>query len=194
MLRYKLSETANITEIINAATTAAKETFSNAAKVCPSCGEPMKKNGKTYECSACGTTVPVDKKNSDVMSQEEIDALKADVARFEKLNSERIAADAELLVNGAIADGKILPALKEQFINDAKKDFTSVKTDLEGRAKNSAVPLKMETPKTGTLDLNDANAIANSARGYMKEQEALGNSVCYTDAVNHVYEGAGGKR
>jgi phage I-like protein len=189
---FKLPETATMTEIINAATTAGKE-FINAAKVCKNCGGTMKKNGSVYECPDCGATIPVDKKNSDVMTPEEITALKNSVIGFEKKEADRLKADAEVLVNSAIADGKILPAFKDQFVNDAVKNFATVKADLDARIKNSALPHKPEIKTGDKVDLNDSNAIANSARIYMKEMADKGITISNTEAVNHVYQAGGGK-
>lgn len=54
---------------------------------------------------------------------------------------------AETLVNSAIADGKILPADKEVWLNSATGDFTSTKKKLDERKKNSAMPGKVKFNK-----------------------------------------------
>ncbi len=61
-----------------------------------------------------------------------------------------------LLINGAIADGKILPKQKLVFMNSAKTDFEATKTLIDGIAKNSAVPnhSQVDTNNTGATKLN----------------------------------------
>jgi ATP-dependent Clp endopeptidase proteolytic subunit ClpP len=48
------------------------------------------------------------------------------------------------LVNGAIADGKILPADKEVWLNNAKVDYAGTKAKLDAKEKNSALPGKIK--------------------------------------------------
>jgi ATP-dependent protease ClpP protease subunit len=48
--------------------------------------------------------------------------------------------DVEALVNGAVNDGKILPADKDAYVLAAQKDFAKVKAQLDAKAKNSAIP------------------------------------------------------
>ncbi len=52
----------------------------------------------------------------------------------------------ENLVQGAVDDGKILPADKDAWLAAAEKDFDGTKEKLDGRAKNSAMPSGVETP------------------------------------------------
>ncbi len=54
---------------------------------------------------------------------------------------------AEALVNSAVEDGKILPAVKEIWVNSATADYDGTKTKLDALRKNSAMPGKTETPK-----------------------------------------------
>jgi len=70
------------------------------------------------------------------------------ISALEKQNSEGAI---EALVNGAISDGKILPAQKDVYINSAKTDFAKTKTTLDSIAKNSAIPNKVSQPDTSQV-------------------------------------------
>jgi len=130
---------------------------------------------------------PLPLPGGDVKSVQEITDLKTKVTALEADAQTRVNADIEIYVNQAIADCKIIPALKDQFIADAKKDFAAVKADLDKRAKNSALPPKLKLEQ-GDIDMNDPQKIANAARVYMAEQAKLGLTISYTDAVNAVYK------
>jgi ATP-dependent protease ClpP protease subunit len=114
------------------------------------------------------------------------DTLKNENAAFKQAEETRVAAEAEALVNSAIEKGKLLPALKDQTIADAKKNFAAVKADLDKRAENSAVPAPVVVPTGKDFDVNDPNAIANAARAHMAEQKKLGIDISYSQAVNAV--------
>jgi ATP-dependent protease ClpP protease subunit len=114
------------------------------------------------------------------------ETLKNENAAFKQAEETRVAAEAEALVNSAIEKGKLLPALKDQTIADAKKNFAAVKADLDKRAENSAVPAPVVVPTGKDFDVNDPNAIANAARAHMAEQKKLGIDISYSQAVNAV--------
>jgi len=115
------------------------------------------------------------------------EALKTENAAFKAAESARIKADAETLVNDAVAKGKILPALKDQMIADAIKNFAAVKEDLDKRLENSALPAKTKVPTNDkNVDGQDPQAIANAARAFMAEQKKIGIDISYTQAVNEV--------
>jgi len=72
---------------------------------------------------------------------------------------------AEVLVNSAITEGKILPADKDVYINSAKLDFEATKTKLEGLKANSAMPSKVTTPDSkDDVKVNSVQAAADYMR------------------------------
>jgi hypothetical protein len=115
------------------------------------------------------------------------------ILEFESDKTTRRNIAAEALVNSAIAEGKLLPKFKDQFVNDAIKNFAAVKEDLEKREKNSAVPGTVHVDKSGKVDLNNPETIANSAKVYKNEQAKSGIKISDVEAVNHVIKTAGGK-
>ena len=55
---------------------------------------------------------------------------------------------AEALIDAAINDGKILPADKAVWLNQAKSDFAGCKAILDKRAKNSTLPQGLQSTPT----------------------------------------------
>lgn len=55
-------------------------------------------------------------------------------------------ARADALVNSAIQRGALLPADRVAYVAAAKSDFDGIKTDLDGRADNSALPNRSRRP------------------------------------------------
>ena len=84
--------------------------------------------------------------------------------RFDKQNKDAADSKAEVLVNSAITEGKILPADKDIYINSAKLDYDATKTKLEGLKANSAMPSKLATPgddELGGKKVNSTQAAAD---------------------------------
>jgi ATP-dependent protease ClpP protease subunit len=115
------------------------------------------------------------------------DAIKAELATLKAQEETRTNTEVEVYVNQAVTDGKILPALKDQTITDAKKNFAAVKADIDKRAKNSAIPAPVKLPE-GSIDVKDPKVVANAARAYIAEQKKSNIEISYTDAVNHIYK------
>jgi len=80
---------------------------------------------------------------------------------------------AEVLVNSAIADGKILPADKEVWLNSALTDYEGTRKSLEGRKTNSAMPGKTETQEKEKNQPNGGpllNSLLHDATEHFKAQ------------------------
>jgi phage I-like protein len=125
------------------------------------------------------------KKASAPVTAAEYTTMKTELDAFKANAAVQLKEKAEALVNSAITKGKILPAMKDQFIQDAIKDFTAVEANLNSRADNSAIPPVVKIDKD-QVDMQDPKAIANSATAYRNEQAKLGITISFTEAVNHV--------
>lgn len=68
---------------------------------------------------------------------------------------------AEVLVDGAIADGKILPAHRAIWVNSARNDFDGTKAQIAAMAKNAALPATVDKPKAGESQVK-VNAVAEA--------------------------------
>jgi phage I-like protein len=66
--------------------------------------------------------------------------------KLEKGDESRNSQAAETLINQAVADGKILPADRDIWLNQAKTDYENVKKALVERKVNSAMPNTMSIP------------------------------------------------
>ena len=80
--------------------------------------------------------------------------------RIAKLEKELADGKVSGLIDGAITEGKILPAVREIWINSAKADFAGTKTKLDALARNSAVPDVVKKPAE-SVD-QKVNSIANA--------------------------------
>ncbi len=119
------------------------EKVNSAADAAPEAGggDPTTPAGSEEQTEE-GTKV-----NSDIVTR--LDAV-------EKAQSDAAVAAqnqvAEALVNSAIADGKILPADKDVYLNSAKADFEGTKTRLDAIKKNTAMPRGVNTPEASQGD------------------------------------------
>ena len=84
--------------------------------------------------------------------------------------------------------GKILPADKSIWLNNAKANYDETKTILDAKAEGSALPKKFNVNNAGSLDLNNPAEIAKAARKYMKDQKEDGTDISYAQAVNAVMQ------
>jgi len=125
-----------------------------------------------------GTTPPTD-------VEAEVDKLKEEIDELKKVNATRYNEKADALVNQAIADGKILPADKDVWLNSALKNYDDTKAKLD--AKKSTMPKGMNF--TGANDDDDMRAVANAARTLVEKEAKLGHRISYTEAVNRVKRG-----
>lgn len=69
---------------------------------------------------------------------------------------------AEALVDGAIGEGKILPAHRAIWVNSARNDFDATKAQIVAMPKNAALPAPMDKPKAGESPAK-VNAVAEAA-------------------------------
>lgn len=125
------------------------------------------------------------KKNSAQITPQQLTDLQTELQGLRDTQAAQLRTEVETFVNSAIERGKLLPALKDQFVNDGVKNFDAIKADLNARADNSAVPGKVKV-NGDTIDKNDAKAIADKAQEYINSQASLGKHVGIIDAVNHV--------
>lgn len=93
-----------------------------------------------------------------------LDTLEKINTRLAKLENAKTASDtnaADVLVNSAIAEGRITPAEKEFYLNSAKQDFSGTKAAIEARPKSKALPSKWtpppSTPSTGSPSAGSGN-------------------------------------
>ncbi len=163
-----LPDTATEADMMNAVKTLA------AKYGLPETATMMEVITKAEEAAAAN---PSTQKNSEVL---------AELASLKAAETARHDAEVETFVNQAITDGKIIPALKDQTIADAKKNFAAIKEDIDKRAKNSALPPKLEPGNDTHVDVKDPKAIAKAAREYINSQAKIGNVISSTEAVNHV--------
>ena len=79
----------------------------------------------------------------------------------------------ESLVNQAVEDGKILPAMKDVYLNSAKLDFEGTKAKLDAIQKNSAMPEKLTTPDPNKPQSKNEkiNAAAEYIRGFNRQPQ-----------------------
>jgi len=93
------------------------------------------------------------------------------------------------LVDGAVQDGKILPAEKEVYLNSAKNDFNKTKSILDAKKKNSALPQQITVNGAEPIDIKNPKSIAGKAVEYLNSEKAKGNNISYAAAVKHVTMG-----
>jgi len=86
------------------------------------------------------------------------------------VDKKMVERDAEVLVNSAIADGKILPAEKEVWINSARADLAKTRTLLDARPKQGALPGKLKTNSDGKGAGSDKKSTAEECTEYFKQQ------------------------
>jgi len=89
-------------------------------------------------------------------------------------------ANAELLVDDAIAAGKILPAHRAIWVNSARNDFDGTKTQIVAMAKNAALPATVDKPKAGESNVK-VNAVADATayiKGFNRQPQPRLNPVC----------------
>jgi len=79
----------------------------------------------------------------------------------------------ESLVNQAISDGKILPAMKDVYLNSAKLDFDGTKAKLDAISKRSAMPEKLTTPDLNKPQSKNEkiSAAAEYIRGFNRQPQ-----------------------
>jgi len=90
----------------------------------------------------------------------------ADVEKAVK--KELVERDAEVLVNSAITDGKILPAEKNVWLNSAKADLAQTKILLDARPKAGALPGKMKINSNASGKEEDKKSATEKAADHFK--------------------------
>lgn len=121
--------------------------------------------------------------------QDENNALKTELSA---LQAERTGAAVSAMVEEALADGRLLPGLKEWALDLGKSNFAAL-SELVEKNKPLAALAGMQTqgaaPEGDQLP-GDAGSIAAAANKYIAEQAALGINVTASQAVNHITNGA----
>jgi len=79
-----------------------------------------------------------------------------------------VERDAEVMVNSAIADGKILPAEKNVWLNSAKADLAQTKILLDARPKAGALPGKMKINSSASGKEDDKKSATEKAADHFK--------------------------
>jgi len=120
--------------------------------------DPDKKDGEKKDGKEVSEDAAV--ANSDLLKRIEVLEKKAEADR---------KVEAEVLVNGAVVDGKILPADKDVYVNAAIADYVGTKKKLDERKKNTAMPGSVQTPGEKDDEGRKKNSV-DAAAEYFKSQ------------------------
>ena len=123
--------------------------------------------GKKPDKPEAEAKVPVGDKPKSKAPAEGGEDIEKRIKALEEREAKAVEREAEALVNSAITEGKIQPALKEVFVNAARQDFEGTKKRLEGLAKNSAMPAPVQTLPKQAQGEAKPNALTAAAE-YMK--------------------------